>query len=363
MIEERLDRQLRIIGWDQIALSSGRVCVLGDDDLLASIFALSASALGINDIVLIGPHLDPVLAANAYKINPKFSLTFLEGYYTHPAMDDIFSGCGCIVDLSSYAIANKLALETAFRDHLPLVRAFIRETGNETLLRVFTYMRGREWKELDSLISAGSFPGRHSDDPVLDSIAAGIALDLVKSVLMGWKVSRELISFKTRLPDVMRPDQKVLVVGAGALGNFVGMGLAYLGIKDITFMDPDLVEVTNLNRQVLFHEAIGRGKAKTLAIRLNEKFGTSAKFHAGYFTGQTDVGTFDAVFDCVDNFESRIMISECCRRSGRVLVSGGTSATAGQAVFYDPESGGGTPAELLGLYEVVRERKGDRAGR
>ena len=54
VFDERLDRQLRIQGWDQAALDKAKIAVVGDNDLLASLFIMSASALGINNISAIG---------------------------------------------------------------------------------------------------------------------------------------------------------------------------------------------------------------------------------------------------------------------------------------------------------------------
>jgi molybdopterin/thiamine biosynthesis adenylyltransferase len=75
-----------------------------------------------------------------------------------------------------------------------------------------------------------------------------------------------------------------------------------------------------------------------------------------YFGRDTDLSPYDVVFDCVDNFETRIVLSEECEHKRKILVSGGTSAEAGQAVLYNPQDNGATPAELLGLYEIVSER-------
>ncbi len=357
MLEERLDRQLRIKGWDQVALSSATLGVLGDDDLLASLFLLSASALGINDLVVLAPRLDPDLVTTAHRINPKFNLSFIEGWFTHPTMSDLFSSSRLVVDLSSYALANKLALNSAFTRGIPLVRAFRHRNGRSWGLRVFTYLPGREWEELNSIISYRNFPGKTTDDGVLDTIASGLALEEVKNLLMGWRVSSELISYFAQRPRKPAASPRVLVVGAGALGNFAGLGLAWSGISDITFMDPDLVEIANLNRQVFFYDAIGRGKAKTLASRLNEKMRTAAKYRNDSFDRNTDISGFDVVFDCVDNFETRLIISEKCREAGKVLISGGTSATQGQVIVYRPEGGSPTPAELLGIKDIVHSRR------
>jgi molybdopterin/thiamine biosynthesis adenylyltransferase len=121
-------------------------------------------------------------------------------------------------------------------------------------------------------------------------------------------------------------------------------------------MDPDIIEMTNLNRQVLFYEAIGRSKAETLTERLNSIFNMDNKAQVSFFDKDTDIESYDVIFDCVDNFESRIVLSEKCKVQGKALISGGTSVDAGQVVIYNPMKNGVTPAELLGLYDIVEER-------
>ena len=90
MRQSRLDRQLRIEGWNQQALDHAKIGVVGDDDLLASLYLMSASALGINHLVILAPSLDPLLVETAKKLNPRFIMTHVEGFYTHPVMDEIF---------------------------------------------------------------------------------------------------------------------------------------------------------------------------------------------------------------------------------------------------------------------------------
>jgi hypothetical protein len=110
-LEERFDRQLRIRGWDQKALDEAKIGVVGDDDLLASLYIMSAAALGINNIAVIAPVLDKNLINAAKRINPLLNLIHLQGFYTHPLVDDIFNGCKILVDLCHYGLANKLLLE------------------------------------------------------------------------------------------------------------------------------------------------------------------------------------------------------------------------------------------------------------
>ena len=80
MSEKRLDRQLRIAGWNQKALSRAKIGVVGDDDLLASLYLMSAAALGINNLVVVSPVLDRMLIEIAEKVNPRVNTTHIEGY-------------------------------------------------------------------------------------------------------------------------------------------------------------------------------------------------------------------------------------------------------------------------------------------
>jgi len=356
MRQNRLDRQLRIEGWNQQALENAKIGVVGDDDLLASLYIMSASALGINHVVVLAPILNPTLVEIAQKLNRRFSLTHVEGFYTHPVIGELFEECNLIADLSYYGLANKLILEKGYSEKRPIIRGLCYENNGEQGFKVFTYMRGREWQEIEQIISPYHFPNGHFDDGVLDTIISGIVLEETKNLLMGQDVSDDLISYKRKKLKTSNGQPKILVVGSGALGIFVGLGLVYSGFRNITFVDPDVVEVTNLNRQVFFYDAVGKSKAKTLSKKLNTLFGIDSKAQVAYFDRNSDISSYDVVFDCVDNFETRIVLSEICEGHGKILISGGISADAGQVVTYNPMKKGVTPAELLGLYDIVEKR-------
>lgn len=356
---ERLDRQLRIMGWNQSALDRAKIGVVGDDDLLASLYIVSSAALGINNIVVIAPTLDKRLIETAKRVNPGLSLTHMQGLYTHPAVNDIFTGCSVLIDLCQYGLANKLLLEKGYRENIPVIRGFCYEKDGKQGFKIFTYMKGREWQELEEIISPKNLPNGHFDDGVLDIIVSGIVLEETKNIFMNQKVSENIISYERKKLHVTGGAQNILVTGSGALGVFVGLGLAYTGFHNSTFMDPDVAETTNLNRQVLFYDAVGKSKAETLAIRLNNLFGINANSWIEYFKKHTDIASYDVVFDCVDNFETRIVMSEKCKEQHKIMISGGTNVDAGQVVIYNPQTEDKTPAELLGLYEIVDNRNID----
>ncbi len=127
----------------------------------------------------------------------------------------------------------------------------------------------------------------------------------------------------------------VAVVGAGALGNHVCLGLSGLGIGTIKIYDFDLIEAHNLNRQSLFCEAdIGKNKAEVLAERLEER--NSSIFVIGVDdrieedTIETIMRNVDVIIDCVDLISVRKILNYYCIRHDIPMIHGGISWIGGQ---------------------------------
>jgi molybdopterin/thiamine biosynthesis adenylyltransferase len=357
MIEERLDRQMRIEGWDQQKLSNAKIAVIGDDKMTLSMYIASSAALGINNQLVIASSLENKIVEIGKKINPNLELGILEGYFVHREMKNLLQDCSAIVDFSNYNLAKKLLIEFAWQNQKPLI--MVNTENGEA--KIFTYFNGREWQEILEVMPKNALPEENETNLILSIIASGIALEETKNVLMNKSTSKQVIRYKTQEISEEEHEKlrkkKVLIVGAGALGNFVALGLGYLGIENIDIIDPDVIENTNLNRQILFYDAVGKEKAYTLAERINEIFKTKARGIKDYFTYKTSISDYDVLFDCVDNFETRIIMSEKCKENKKCLISGGTSYKAGQVVCYNPNISNQTPAELLDLYKIVDKRK------
>ncbi len=360
MLRERLDRQLRIEGWNQELLEKSPVAVVGDDPLLTSLFIMSSSALGLNALTVIAPSLDEKIIKIAKKINPELALTHIEGYFVHPAMNFVFHNSRAIVNLSTYGLAGKLAINRAYANNIAVIHGYSFAHEDRQGFKVFTYLRGREWLELNEFVRGRQVPLKKSNDPVLSILLSGIVLEELSRYLMNIKPSSEVIRYERKEPVEKSKHARVCIVGAGALGNFVALGLGFAGLKNIAIIDPDVVEVSNLNRQVLFYDSIGASKAGTLSKRLSELFDLETRFQIGYFDRSTEISSFDIIFDCVDNFETRIIISEKCKEERKILISGGSSPDAGQVVIYHPGLTNDTPAETLKLYDIVDRRQVDK---
>ncbi len=362
--DERLDRQMRIPGWNQEALAQARVGVAGDDPWLTSLVVASAAALGINRLTVVAPALDPRLVSAARGLNPKLALAFFPGFLSQGLLEDLLRGSSVLIDLCHHALATKLLFTLAHREGLPLVRGYDFEEDGAAGLRLFTYQKGREWREILTVLPRVQLPSPYRGDPVLALVTAGLVLEETKKLLLGEKVTPEVVSYVRADPGSHAKEQRrqeisIAVLGAGALGNFVALGLAALGFTHLTCIDPDPVEITNLNRQILFWDKVGEPKASALAGRITEWFQIAPRARTAYVARETDLSEYTVTFDCTDNFASRIVLSEKCRDNGQVLISGGTGVEAGQVVIFDPVRGGPTPAELLGLYDLVGWQDGD----
>lgn len=358
----RLDRQLRIPSWRQEPLSQARIGVVGEADPLTSLFLLGTAALGINEVVVLAPALAEPYLQLARSLNPAWRLLHLSGYLSHPAVLELLEPCGLWVNLSPYRLADKILLDAAPRRGYPVVRARLTRSPDQGYgWRLFSYLPGREWQELLTVMAPDDLPGAAPvGDGVLAIIVAGLILEEVKNILWGQPPTPELLSFREREPPAPIAG-RIAIVGAGALGNFVALGLLLAGAAQITIIDPDVVEITNLNRQVLLGGAVGQPKALALAAALRRLGAPAVTGQVAFFNDQTEVTAFDLVFDCVDNFASRLAISRRCQAAGVPLVSGGTDYARGQVVCYHPRHQPQTVAELLDLERLAAQAEsGDR---
>jgi molybdopterin/thiamine biosynthesis adenylyltransferase len=129
----------------------------------------------------------------------------------------------------------------------------------------------------------------------------------------------------------------VLVVGAGGLGAPALYYLAAAGVGRLTVVDDDVVELSNLQRQILYTTAdIGSGKAETAAARLRA-LNPDVEVHA---CGERLVAAntmdlvrdHDVVVTAVDNFPTRYLINDACVLARKTLVDGAVLRMVGLAM-------------------------------
>lgn len=132
---------------------------------------------------------------------------------------------------------------------------------------------------------------------------------------------------------------KVLLIGCGGLGNAASQYLVSSGIGQLTLVDGDKVELSNLQRQVLFRDSDrGFNKAKMAARQLKQlnphvKI-TTVEQHFSANNANELLANTDWVLDCTDNFQSRKLINQLCQQHQISLVSAAAIAQQGQLLLW-----------------------------
>jgi sulfur-carrier protein adenylyltransferase/sulfurtransferase len=117
----------------------------------------------------------------------------------------------------------------------------------------------------------------------------------------------------------------VLIAGAGGLGCPAAMYLAAAGVGKIGIADHDIIDVTNLQRQILYQESeIGKSKAEQTVRRLTAlNSGVQYETITSKLTSANAlqiVSGYDVILDATDNFPARYLLNDACVLSGKPLV-------------------------------------------
>jgi molybdopterin/thiamine biosynthesis adenylyltransferase len=138
---------------------------------------------------------------------------------------------------------------------------------------------------------------------------------------------------------------RVLVVGAGGLGSPLVLYLAAAGVGTIGIVDDDVVDLSNLQRQVAHTtDRIGVGKvasAAAAATAINP--GVNVEAHGMRLSAGNAldlVGRYDIVCDGTDNFDTRFLVADACALAKRTLVSAAVLRFEGQLSVFKPHQGG-----------------------
>jgi len=134
---------------------------------------------------------------------------------------------------------------------------------------------------------------------------------------------------------------RVLVVGAGALGNEILKNLALVGFQNVVIVDLDAIEVTNLSRSVLFSEStIGQPKASAAAAAMrrilpeSKAMGLTANVVSGIGLGFFEWA--DVVLGGLDNREARLWLNRACWRMNKPFIDGAIEGINGVARVFLP---------------------------
>jgi molybdopterin/thiamine biosynthesis adenylyltransferase/rhodanese-related sulfurtransferase len=138
-------------------------------------------------------------------------------------------------------------------------------------------------------------------------------------------------------------NSKILLVGAGGLGSPSALYLAASGVGEMTIIDPDVVDLSNLQRQIIHStDSVGKPKAESAKERIAE-INPNVKVNAIVDQLSNEnvrelVRNHDIVVDGTDNFQTRYMVNDACIFEGKLNVYGSIFRFDGQStVFCSPD--------------------------
>ncbi|MEP6802871.1 MAG: HesA/MoeB/ThiF family protein, partial [Flavobacterium sp.] len=137
---------------------------------------------------------------------------------------------------------------------------------------------------------------------------------------------------------------KVLVIGAGGLGASILPYLAAAGVGEIGIMDDDVIEISNLHRQVIYKSsAVGKYKVDEAKLMLNE-LNPSIKVNAiaEKLYGNNAIELFkkyDIIVDATDNIAIKYLINDACIITNKPMVYGSIFRFQGQVSVFNYQNG------------------------
>jgi molybdopterin/thiamine biosynthesis adenylyltransferase len=139
-------------------------------------------------------------------------------------------------------------------------------------------------------------------------------------------------------------ESKVLIVGAGGLGSPSAVYLALAGVGTIGIVDFDVVDISNLQRQILHqHDDIGRPKVQSAKTTINAyNPDTIVNIHETPLTSENAmeiISQYDIIVNGVDNFPTRYLVNDASYMLNKPLVDGSILMFDGQATVYLPGQG------------------------
>ena len=154
-------------------------------------------------------------------------------------------------------------------------------------------------------------------------------------------------------------NSKVLIVGFGGLGTGVSMFLARMGIGHLGIMDKDTVDISNIQRQVLYDEKdVGISKIKS-GIKKLKQINTNIvideyEFMLNEENANSIINKYDIIVDCTDNYKTRGIINRSCVDNHKICVFGGVNEFNGFIFTHTDNS----PCFecLMGEYEKLVEK-------
>lgn len=351
----RYYKQEHIEGWGQCFLEESSIAVVGSSNL-ASFISTDLIAMGFGNITKIGENT--LSFVDLKKMSSEIRFREMPGEILSSKMAEVYiKKPDYIIEASSPSQVKQkiICFEYAQKNSIPLISAMCSDKSYS-----IKYYPAEELQKADCLKDILNF---HNDELSLEAIldicgdssledviealetsqekggcvnsvvAAGLVTDELRKRIMPLKDERQFNEISGKYCD-KKINKRVLLVGAGAIGTFAGICLAVNGAH-VDILDFDKVELTNLNRQVLFYDSVDRYKSEAMVEKLS-----AVNSHLKAIVGKVntkykfDKSAYDIILGCVDNLKARYCLDTIAYKSGVPLVNTGTELFAGSVMPY-----------------------------
>ena len=238
--------------------------------------------------------------------------------------------------------------------------------------RVMNAPRWQQWAAVGAIWAAAFVWFRVPFDLTQDAARVWVLVTLFGGAVFGYRAVLTMLRKRVKTPDIAPPplfqpaelaryarhimlreiggpgqkaikQARVLVIGAGGLGSPALMYLAAAGVGVIGVVDDDVVDQSNLQRQII-HDTQGVGAPKVQSARaamlaLNPFVTVQAVQARLTEANAAMIADYDLILDGSDNFDTRYLVNRIAARAGKPLISAAITQWEGQISLYDPAHG------------------------
>jgi molybdopterin/thiamine biosynthesis adenylyltransferase len=388
------ETQLKIRNWGQKnqKLIDGSKVLISGGGLLTNLILANFTGLGVGDITIIdndNNHNDKEflyklsnsniskkvknLGSIIREMNDKTNIKTVYSDLNYSILDDDYN---IIIDASNNPNNKAFCLEFALKSEVPFISAaasehkieirnlnknnFNRYENNKKNLDDFLFIEygGKEQGPIPCGVGSAEVANMLRKFNFLLSKDERISDYFVYNL----KNSRRFFpEDDCEIKDYNRLDNVVpVLIGAGALGNPIALLYSLMGVKKMIIMDDDKIDSTNLNRQFLYYNAVGRYKVDVLKEILEKVNGTKIEAKKLRF----DNTKYDAIpkgkditlVSCVDNFETRAAMNEYAVKNKIRLINASSNSTLSKISVYFPDKTACLNCQFP-LYDIAEKHK------
>jgi len=288
----------------------------------------------------------------ASRINPSIDVRGIHSKFSPSLLSFLNFNPDFIVDTQNNPSQKEHVLHYAMQKKKTFLSSFCAE------YKIITTRLNRG--NISDLLNPGGITPDSQQGPIPSGVGAGIITDEIRKSLFRINEEEELLesqfTYNLESPSRVSPQSqdrinyrsirgtRILIAGAGAIGNFAAISLALEGFRNTTVLDFDRVEDHNLERQILFYDKVGDEKADALASRMSEMGVIRARALNKRITPGSksliEREKYEILIGCFDNQNARCELSDIALELNIPYIDGGTSATMGSISSYIPKKTG-----------------------